>query len=289
MKSALCVLVCSLALAAAWGKTGHEIVATIATSLIDSNVASSVSSILGGQTLTDVCDWADEVKREPQWKWSAVLHYINTPDWACDFSFSRDCADSMCVAGAIANYTNQLANDSGDTQTTALKFLTHFVGDIHQPLHVGFTSDEGGNTIEGTYFGDHVSLHAIWDNNIIDHRLIDQFNNDQSQYTAYLLNQIKGPWAGNATAWQECSQDECANTWANGSAGLACTYAYTDENGNQIADNFDMNQNYQNFAGPIVDEQLAKAGVRLAMLLEKVLGSSSEVSAMELRSNRVVA
>ena len=74
-----------------------------------------------------------------------VLHYIDTPDWACDYVKSRDCANSMCVAGAITNYTNRLLSSTVDytARNEALRFLTHFVGDIHQPLHVAFSGDEG--------------------------------------------------------------------------------------------------------------------------------------------------
>jgi hypothetical protein len=68
---------------------------------------------------------------------SAQLHYIDTPDKACTFVYTRDCVDDACVAGAIANYTDRLKDTSlpKAQRAEALKFIVHFVGDIHQPLH----------------------------------------------------------------------------------------------------------------------------------------------------------
>ncbi|KAH7426898.1 hypothetical protein KP509_10G021200 [Ceratopteris richardii] len=107
-----------------------------------------------GGSLASLCSWADEVRFK--YRWSSALHYIDTPDFRCNYNYDRDCHDSddvkdRCAAGAIKNYTSQLASSSSSSAqynlTEALLFLAHFVGDIHQPLHVGFTSDLGGNSI----------------------------------------------------------------------------------------------------------------------------------------------
>ncbi len=74
---------------------------------------------------------------------------------------SRDCANNMCIYGAITNFTVQLAKQTGDEQYVALKFATHFLGDIHQPLHCGFGSDLGGNDITGTFLGESGNLHHV--------------------------------------------------------------------------------------------------------------------------------
>eukprot|EP01126_Amoeba_proteus_P067039 TRINITY_DN9816_c0_g1_i6.p1 TRINITY_DN9816_c0_g1~~TRINITY_DN9816_c0_g1_i6.p1 ORF type:complete len:288 (-),score=39.60 TRINITY_DN9816_c0_g1_i6:337-1200(-) len=260
-----------------WGKSGHEMTAQIAEALLDSNVLSQCSQILNGATLESVATWADDIKHEPEWEWTSPLHYINCPDWACDYLASRDCPQDFCVDGAIQNYTALLAGGTGSLDIY-LKFLIHYHGDIHQPLHVGFTSDEGGNTIHGTFDGFSDNLHTIWDEYILYDRMDQYFQKNQSQYVNYLVGKIQGEWAYNASQWISCdgssTQLICPGEWADESALLACQKAYTDENGNHIQDGFNLGSGYFEFTYPTIDVQLAKGGVRLANTLTILFGSS---------------
>jgi len=278
------LLVVSTAFAASsvaptWGADGHQITAAVAQSLLSSSAKSSVSSILAGQTLSQVSTWADSIKSSPAYKWSAVLHYIDTPDWACNYKYSRDCPGARCVSGALKNYTKRLVDSSlpADQINEALKFVTHFAGDIHQPLHVGFTSDAGGNGIRGTFEGSSDNLHYIWDTPLVQLRIKTDFSGVQSKYISYLVAQIKGAWAKNATAWARCSTSGtvCPDDWASESIVLACTHAYVDENGDKIENGFNLGDAYYQFNKDVIDEQLAKGGVRLASMLNNLLGKSS--------------
>jgi hypothetical protein len=86
--------------------------------------------------LHQVANWADQVRSQPDYKWSAPLHFIDTPDWECAYTPATDCVDSKCVAGAIGNYSKRVVSMDGDTADEAAKFITHFCGDIHQPLQL---------------------------------------------------------------------------------------------------------------------------------------------------------
>lgn len=133
--------------------SGHKIAAAIAMKYLTANAASNLSVILandGGGDLTQVATWADDVRSDPAYHWSAPLHYIDTPDWACAYT-ATDCPNQMCVAGAIANYSTRVLSNDNSAADEAAKFLTHFLGDIHQPLHVAFSTDRGGNLLKG-YF-----------------------------------------------------------------------------------------------------------------------------------------
>jgi hypothetical protein len=201
----------------------------------------------------------------------------------------RDCADEVCVAGAIMNYTSQLSSTSGDQQTDALMFVVHFIGDIHQPLHVAFVSDKGGNTYEGSFFGQATNLHQVWDSGIITMRTNNDFNGYQDLYTKYLLAQIQGEWANDAKVWANCTNaPACPFVWANEAASLACTRAYVDTLGHRITSGFNLSWPY--FAGntAIVDRQLARAGVRLATSLNLVLGGSAGGAPMGTERGRQV-
>lgn len=130
--------------------------------LLTSNTASQVGKILKpGETLESVSTWADQIKSDPAYKWSSALHFINTPDWQCAFTPTTDCAGDRCLYGAILNYTARSTDKTGEQQYEALKFLDHFLGDIHQPLHVAFQSNLGGNTIKGTFLGESGNLHHV--------------------------------------------------------------------------------------------------------------------------------
>ncbi|EMS46503.1 Nuclease S1 [Triticum urartu] len=87
----------------------------------------------------------------------------------------------MCVVGAINNYTDQLytygdSPKSSYNLTESLMFLAHFVGDVHQPLHVGYEEDEGGNTIMVRWYRRKANLHHVWDVSIIDTVMKDFYN-----------------------------------------------------------------------------------------------------------------
>ncbi|CAF1066030.1 unnamed protein product [Rotaria sordida] len=110
------------------------------------------------RNLTAVAIWADDILYPdtnsfgyPNWQWSRPLHYINTPAWACNYDSSRDCINGVCIEGALKNYSKRAidANLDDVQHQEALMFLVHYVADIHQPLHVGFQEDNGGNRVRG--------------------------------------------------------------------------------------------------------------------------------------------
>jgi len=267
-----------------WGPTGHITVATIAQALLSDTATQEVLKLLPdnqGQ-LAQIANWADQVKDEPAYEWSKPLHYINTPTWKCTYERSRDCTYSglsnYCVDTAIQNYTKRVQDThlSFTQQNEALKFLTHFVGDIHQPLHVGFGSDEGGNTYSGKFLSETSTLHDVWDSHIIDEILSKNFGGNSSMLPTYLLQQIQsGIYKNDVSSWQSCTSkttdDACSPQWASESVVLACNYSYVEANGKtHIKNDFDLAMDYYTRNYPIVEIQLAKGGVRLANILNMI-------------------
>jgi len=265
-----------------WGVTGHALVADIAQAFLDSSSQKQVNYLLSAVngSMAAVASWADEIRSQKEYKWSATLHYINTPDWLCNYNHQRDCtSDGMpnfCVAGAISNYTNRLTENLSFFQLNeALKFLIHFVGDIHQPLHVGFTTDEGGNTLKGDFEGKSDVLHAIWDGSILGKRMKDNFNNTYDAYLKYLLNEIATVWKNVYPQWITCSppspDNACSDQWGSESIQFACNYSYVEADGKtHIQNHFNLGDDYYNRNYPIVDLQIAKAGSRLASIINSL-------------------
>lgn len=284
----------------AWGNDGHTIVAHIADALLDPAVNKALISDLGKESLSDAATWCDDYDHTPLGKWSESLHFINYPGQACSFDWSRDCKDDVCNVGAIANYTKQVWDRSlpADQRLTALNFMMHMMGDVHQPLHVASADDRGGNDISVHYSftadgGSKRSgnLHAVWDGRIIE-QMIDDLKasaletspppfHDWQVLNADILKRVKGDWASNTTAWRSTVADKNHNVTeyraglsavAQETAVDSCTYAYVKADGTtriQSGDELDMDYYQRN--KPVVALQLAKAGARLAQILEDSL------------------
>jgi len=262
-----------------WGTAGHQLTANVAQSFLNSGANSETNYLLANVSgqMSAIAVWADQVRNQKAWAFSAPFHYADAPDWACKF-VNSDCPSDGCVVSAITNYTEQLIGGSKSSQEAAIRFVVHFHGDIHQPLHCGFLSNKGGNSLTGTYFGSPNNLHSIWDTSLITTRLQNDFNNDQDKYVDYLVSQINGPWKDLSADWIKCPEGQtypCPDAWANESANLACKYAYTDQNGKKIANGFSLSQAYYDNVKDIIDQQLAKGGYRLATTLNQVWNKKS--------------
>lgn len=169
--------VCVLVLILAWGAVGHRTVGSIAEKHLTPTALAGVKDLLGGQSLADVANWADSVRSLPAYKQTGPWHYINLP-MGLTFDAFKNRVENMLEANVYSALVAQLQliNDktvSRERKTTALKFIVHFVGDLHQPMHVSREEDKGGNTIQLNYDGQGTNLHAVWDSKLIDHTGLD--------------------------------------------------------------------------------------------------------------------
>lgn len=232
-----------------------------------------------GGELSTVCPWADEVRF--RYRWASPLHYVNTPG-VCNYKYSRDCHNArgekgMCVVGAINNYTDQLRG-YGDSSnhynlTESLMFLSHFVGDIHQPLHAGFEDDEGGNTIIVHWYRRKTNLHHVWDVSMIETAMKDYYDNDLDTMVDAIRLNITDGWAGEVDNWENCQNKvaTCANDYAVESIHLDCNYAYKD-----VEQDSTLGDEYFFTRLPIVKKRIAQAGLRLASILNRVFDGENK-------------
>ncbi|PON78634.1 S1/P1 nuclease [Parasponia andersonii] len=261
-----------------WGFEGHFTVCRIAQSRLSKAAASAVEKLLSESAeseLGSICIWADHVKF--RYHWSSALHYIDTPDSLCAFQYDRDCKDEndakgRCVAGAINNYTTQLLTYNNQPQynlTEALLFLSHFIGDIHQPLHVGFTSDRGGNTIDVHWYTRKQNLHHVWDSNIIETAEQKFYNSNVEDLVQAIQHNITTEWADRVKGWETCSLNKtaCPDIYASEGIKAACDWAYRGVNEGSV-----LEDDYFRSRLPIVNLRLAQGGVRLAATLNRIFG-----------------
>ncbi|MBS1532761.1 MAG: S1/P1 nuclease [Bacteroidetes bacterium] len=172
-KLTIFLLVPLLILSASWGFTGHKTIGQIAFQHLSPKAKASVQALLGNESLADAATWADEVRNDPEYKNTASWHFINVPLGLSFEQFQQQVTsgDKMNVYTALLDEEKQLTDPSTtrDQKVAALKFIAHFVGDMHQPMHVSRAEDKGGNMIQLNYEGQGTNLHALWDTKLLEH------------------------------------------------------------------------------------------------------------------------
>lgn len=224
MNRTLIVSALAFALAApaaqAWSRQGHQLVGELAERELSPAARDEVRALLADEaepTLAAVSTWADEIRaaKTPLGETSKRWHYVNIPGKDCDYAPARDCPDGECVIGAINAQYAVLADESRprEERAIALKFLVHFVGDAHQPMHAGYPHDRGGNDHQlnyrgkGSPEGEGTNLHGVW-----DYWLLQSAGLDNAAYAARLeaLAPIgSDPAAGAANPAQAWTLESC--------------------------------------------------------------------------------
>lgn len=163
--------------ARAWSADGHRIVGHLAEAELTPMAKREVATLLAGEedpTLAGVSTWADRLRDDDpdRGKATAPWHYVNFRGGDCVYDHARDCAGNDCVIGAINRQFLALADKRRPLleRREALKFLVHFVGDVHQPMHASPRDDLGGNRHQVNYRGKGSNLHRIWDGTILEGR-----------------------------------------------------------------------------------------------------------------------
>jgi S1/P1 Nuclease len=164
--------------ALAWWDFGHKTVATIAWDHVKPQTRAAIRALLHSEravetpscplkTLEDASSWPDCIKGlGARFDYAFSWHYQNV-DVCKPFDLKAACKDGHCVSKQIERNAKLLADPKvpARERLMALAFLTHFVGDLHMPLHAGDRSDRGGNDVKAAYgiVEGRVNLHLLWD------------------------------------------------------------------------------------------------------------------------------
>ncbi len=237
-----------------WGPEGHRIAVRIAEGYLTPKTKAAVAALLGKQSMTDVATWADAVRKQPEYAWSSRLHGASVPDDASSFDLKRDCPDG-CAVTAITRFTKVLLDDKADrtTRHEALKFLIHFIPDLHQPIHVPSVHPTNGNHTDVEFFSERAKLHAVWDALLTRHT-----GKPWETYAADLARRIT------PTQFRQWAAVTDPAVWANESHALTVRYVY------DLPKDGKIGQAYFDRCIPIVEERLETAGVRLATRLNSI-------------------
>ncbi len=197
---ALSLLWLSLSLSAYDG-VGHRIVASIAYQNLTEKTRTQVDQVLGKHGIIYESTWADEIRSDKKYDYSYPWHYQNLRDSLSTSDLKallqNPKAEGEHLFYAIDLMTNRLKKDKNDAE--ALKFLVHFVGDLHQPMHLGRKEDLGGNKVEAKWFGKQINLHSLWDSYMLENQkfsysefslyLQDKFEPKKAEFQKYTVEQ----------------------------------------------------------------------------------------------------
>lgn len=244
----------------AWGVEGHKIIAEIASRNLDPKAAAAVKAILGDDSIVDVCTWADQIRKEPKYIFTDGCHGASIPVGADGFEMERDCPNGRCAPAAIAKYAAIVrdANASATERLDALKFVIHFAGDIHCPVHAPYTKGQGDVAGQVTFFGEKVSLHKVWDAS-----LILRAGKPWEKYADDLYRDIR-----------PSQRDKWATVTDPGEWATESHRAFVKHAAVSPADSA-LGQEYYERNIPVVNERLKMGGVRLAAFLNNLLGEAA--------------
>ncbi len=160
-----------------WWETGHRTVARIAAAHLTPAARIRIARILNvPDNLDAIADalaagstWADEIKKETH---TDDWHFIDVTLQDSRSDMGKRCKDDNCVLARIRLFTAQLAAQKADgrwSESDALRFLVHFIGDVHQPLHAISDADLGGNCERiDPPINEAKSIHGLWDGGIVN-------------------------------------------------------------------------------------------------------------------------
>jgi hypothetical protein len=258
------LLACPPALA--WSELGHRTVAALAEAALTEDARAAVAALLAGEpepSLAGVAAWPDRIREQDAWKHTAPWHYLNFPEQAgCDYAPARDCPGGNCVVGAINRELAVLKDAARPLaeRRAALKFLVHFVGDVHQPLHAGFAHDRGGNDFQvslrlpGHDQPEGTNLHGVWDWWILSTR-----EDDADAYTVLLGEQ------GLLTSERDAMRGNPAAGWAEESCRIVREPGF-------YPARHRLDMHYLDQWRPTAEKRMREAAGRLATLLNDALG-----------------
>ena len=231
-----------------WGLNGHRIIGKIAESHLHKRAKSELRDLLGRQTLAETSNWADKIKSDSSWEKAKSWHYVNIPKNKSYFETEHHPRGDLLQA--LYHFEKKLRNRKlkKAVRVKALKFLVHFIGDIHQPLHVGYKRDRGGNRRKLKWFGKKTNLHALWDTHLIRHSRLSY-----SEYVVF-INRFSRREKKRWSSWDYLD-------WADEAMEIRDSLY-------NVGDRAGYRYYYQHVN--LLNEQLKKAGLRLAFVLDQI-------------------
>ncbi|UJH68028.1 S1/P1 nuclease [Allomuricauda sp. SCSIO 65647] len=209
-----------------WSKTGHRAIAEIAQQHLTKKAEKTITQLLGGHDLAFVSNFADEIKADRNFSKFNAWHYVNYPT---DKKYTEVEPNPYGDVVMGIQKCIEMVSDEGSTKEDKvfyLKMLIHFVGDLHQPMHVGRLEDRGGNDLQVRWFDEGTNLHRLWDKNLIDSYGMSYTELAQTM-PKLSKGEIKQIQRGTVYDWVEESQDLANELYDSVEVGEKHGYQYS--------------------------------------------------------------
>lgn len=242
----------------AWGVQGHRVVGGIAEHYLSPKAKAEIKRILGNESIAMASNWGDFIKSDRSFNYLSPWHYINIPSGLNAVQFYDKLRKDS--SANLYNKLQFLIKELGkktlpkEKKLFYLKLIIHFVGDVHQPMHVGRPGDRGGNDIKLYWFSTPTNLHRVWDENLIDFQ--------QLSYTEHIAA-INFVTEAQKQKWQK----DQLSVWFYESYQVA-EKIYSDV---KPEERLSYNYNFHNVT--TMNQQLLKGGVRLAGVLNSIFSA----------------
>ena len=151
-----------------WNATGHRTVGKIAENHLKSSTKRNIKKLLKGQSLAFASTYADEIKSDKQYNDFYTWHYVNMPLDSNYEDSEKNPNGDLATGIAYCKKVIKDENSSDADKAFYLKLLIHFIGDLHQPMHVALADDKGGNDFKLQWFYKDSNLHRVWDTEMIN-------------------------------------------------------------------------------------------------------------------------
>jgi hypothetical protein len=253
-----------------WGAEGHRIVARVAEQLLDARTRAQLRELAGDESLEDASTWLDRERQHLRrtLHGSPAWHYDDRPVCDANEGVERYCTDGNCASRAFDRYLARLGDRraSREQRLLALHVVVHLIGDAHQPLHAADHDDRGGNQV-AVLFGQRRRarpLHTVWDTDFVKRAAR---GSSEQAFAERLVETHRSDLArlerGGFAAWQAESYGLARDYVYGRLPGFAC--------GATMRGPVRLPTAYVEGARPIVEERLARAGIRLAAVLRASL------------------
>lgn len=238
-----------------WGVVGHRTIAKIAENHLTPKAKAAVKDLLGTEDMPIVSTFADEIRYAKEYRYTGPWHYLNEPMGMTYAEFSKTVkADTSAnVYNALLKMEAQLKNPKStkEEKVFALKMIIHFVGDLHQPMHVSREEDKGGNDIKLKFQGRETNLHSLWDSGLIE------YNGMTFLEMSTALDNISDP---KIKQWQS----DPVMKW------LFESYQIADQLYKEVEKNPNLDYTYYPQHSEIYKLRIQQAGIRLAGVLNDI-------------------
>ncbi|MCG2420407.1 S1/P1 nuclease [Aequorivita sp. F47161] len=234
-----------------WGKTGHRAVGEIADDYLSRKAEKEISKLLNGHSLAFVANYGDDIKSDRNFDAYRPWHYVSFPFGEKYETYPK--SEKGDIIQAIKKCISVLKDDDSPKEDKVfyLKMLVHFMGDLHQPLHIGLAEDKGGNDFQVRWFKDGTNLHTVWDSKMID--FYDMSYTELATNTDVLSKQqVEAIKKGTVIDWMYESRGICEDIYDHTEVGEKLGY------------------NYMYKYMDVVRFQLQKGGIRLAEVLNEI-------------------